>query len=442
MNLHNLHPHEWLGVFGNSIAPVQDPRLKRGLRAFWANGVCANFSENFVGSFVSLYALAFGATNGQIGFLSSISNLAGIVGLWPGAQLADRVRQRKWLIVFTGVCGTQSTHLLLALLPFFIAHRSWLVTAIIALAAAKAFFGNFAHPAWTAMSADLVPLSLRGRYFSARNFAMGVAALIAAPSAGFIIRAGGTPAGYQLAFLIAAVFGLIAAAFYAAIPEPTPRHPGSSAAAEARLPLWHALSAHPDFLRYIATAIVWTFSVNVAAPFFNVYLVRVLNGTAADVGWMALATSLAGLRGQRVFGQLLDRRGVKWLMVVCGLLIPGIPFGWLFVTQPWHTYIFSAWGGFWWAGYNLAAFNFLLAILPEAQRARFTATYQTMVFASTVIGPLLGGLLVEQIGYKSVFFVSGVGRLSGALLLSRLVREPAGAEVAPVQVKARAGMPD
>ncbi|MCC7354444.1 MAG: MFS transporter, partial [Anaerolineae bacterium] len=76
-------------------------------------------------------------------------------------------------------------------------------------------------------------------------------------------------------------------------------------------------------------------------------------------------------------------------------------------------------------GYNLAAFNFLLAILPEGQRARFTAAYQTTVFTSIVFAPLLGGFLVEQVGYKIIFLLSGVGRFSSALLLSRLVREPA-----------------
>jgi MFS family permease len=436
MNFHDWHPPEWLGVFGKAIAPTQDPRLRRGLRAFWANGVFANLSENFVGNFVSLYALAYGATNGQIALLSGVSNLAAVVGLWPGAQLAERVRKRKWLVVLSSVGGVQGAHLMLALLPFLLARPSWLVAAIIALVSAKAFFGNFATPAWTALSAELVPLTLRGRYFSARNFAMGLAALVAAPAAGLLIRIGGTPVGYQLAFLVATVFGLIAAAFYAIIPEPGPGQAPAEGAAEERLTLWCALNAHPNFLIYCGTAFVWNLSIQVAAPFFNVYLVRGLYGTSADVGWMILATSLAGLLSQRWFGKLVDRRGTKWTMVLCGLLIPGIPFGWFFATRPWHTYILSAWGGFWWGGYNLAAFNFLLAILPEGQRARFTALYQTVVFISTVIGPLIGGFLVEQIGYRFIFLCSAVGRFSATLLLLRLVREPA--EARPISQVARA----
>jgi MFS family permease len=39
------------------------------------------------------------------------------------------------------------------------------------------------------------------------------------------------------------------------------------------------------------------------------------------------------------------------------------------------------------------------------------ALYQTVVFTSAVLGPLLGGWLADTVGFKPVFALSGAGRL-------------------------------
>ena len=44
------------------------------------------------------------------------------------------------------------------------------------------------------------------------------------------------------------------------------------------------------------------------------------------------------------------------------------------------------------------------------------ALYQTVVFASAVVGPLLGGWLADTFGFRVIFGASGAGRLLGILL--------------------------
>ena len=64
------------------------------LRYFWLDGFFAAVSENFYLSFIPLFALAFGATSGQVGWLTAVANLAGAVALFPGARLAERGRKK------------------------------------------------------------------------------------------------------------------------------------------------------------------------------------------------------------------------------------------------------------------------------------------------------------------------------------------------------------
>jgi len=129
--------------------------------------------------------------------------------------------------------------------------------------------------------------------------------------------------------------------------------------------------------------------------------------------------------GQRLFGRLSDRRGSLWAMRLAGLLIPLFPCVWAIARSPWHIVPLYLFGGAIWAGYELGSFNTLLSLTPEAHRPRFVAFYQTLVFASGFVSPLLGGFLVEALGFRPVFVLSSAARLLSTLLIIRLVRSPA-----------------
>lgn len=398
--------------------PLERQHL-RGLRYFWLDGLFSAISDNFYLGFITLFALAYGASNSQIGTLTAVANLLGALSFLPGARLVERIGRRKSVVVWTGGGFGRLALLFLALLPFLVTRPEWAILAIIALNGLRAFMANLGNPAWTAIVADLVPEPMRGRYFGSRNIAMGAAALVIAPLAGRLIALlngqGGRPVlGYQAAFLLAFAFGLVATVSYQRMPEPQAAAPTKAATRQAN---WRqAFGLHPAFTGLVISAFIWNLSLQVAAPFFNVYLVKNLGASTALVGLVASVSSLTALVGQRVFGRLLDSRGAIWVQRVTGLLIPGLPLAWIFITEPWQVGLINTFGGFLWAGYNLANFNLLLEMTPEAQRPRAVALYQTVVFTSAVLGPLLGGYLADAISFKLVFGLSSGGRLLGTFV--------------------------
>ncbi len=399
-----------------------------GLRYFWLDGLFSAISENFYASFLTLFALAYGASNGQIGLLSSVGSLLGALAFFPGARLAEALGARKTIILWTGGGIGRLALLALAALPLFVSDPALALILIIVLGGLRAFMGNFGNPAWTALVADLVPSSLRGRYFGNRNMAMGVAALVVAPLAGWLIRAtnawtGSRLVGYQIVFILAFAFGLMGTICFARIPDPdlASRARGRHSLADLR----RALVNSPGFLGMVLSAFVWNLAIQVAAPFFSVYMVNDLGGTASTIGLMASISSLFSLAGQRVFGPLLDRKGALWVQKVTGLLIPLLPLLWIFITRPWHAFFINAYGGFLWAGYNLANFNLLLELTPDEERPQAAALYQTVVFVSAVIGPLLGGYLADAVSFHLIFALSGIGRAAGIVLFLWLTARPA-----------------
>jgi MFS family permease len=70
-------------------------QTRLGLRYLWLQGLFNAISDNFYLSFMPLFALAYGASAGQIGWLTAIANLLGVLALFPGARAIEYVGQRK-----------------------------------------------------------------------------------------------------------------------------------------------------------------------------------------------------------------------------------------------------------------------------------------------------------------------------------------------------------
>ena len=396
------------------------PESRRGRRLLWWDGLVSNASETFVLNFTGPFALALGATTGQIGWLSALVNLASALALFPGARLVERTGQRKRIVVLTSGGVARLLLLVIALVPVFIQGTA-AIYAFIALVALRAFFGQLGFPAWSSMLADLVPTGIRGRYFASRNIGLAVAALIAAPLAGWLADQLGLPRGYQVSFFLAGLIGFGATAIFARIPD-HPLPPVSQATTEKPEGIRSILRTHPRFAGFTAVAFLWNLSLMVAGPFFSVYLVRDLGATPTQIGLLAASFSVTNIVGQRVWGRLNDRRSAAWVMRITGFMIPAVPLLWSIAPNPWYLLAVEALSGFVWAGYGLSSFNLLLSLTPPAQRARYTAIYQVSVFSSACIGPLLGSALAAALGIRPLFWISAAGRVVASSLFLLTVR--------------------
>jgi len=405
------------------------PPVRRNLRWFWFDGLFSSASDAVVLSYLSLFVLALGGTRAQIGLMSSLSSLGAALLLFPGAALVERWGRRKHMVLLGGGGVARAALLLLGLVPLVFAGPA-VVYVVIGLAVVRDACANFSMPAWMAITADVVPLSWRVRYFSSRNVAMGVANILATYLFGQLITGVGGPAGYQLAMGLAAIIGLAATFSFARIDESPASMSlqGDDQCSEtpslSLSNLFRSLRHHPEFLALCATAALWNFSLALAGPFFNVYLVESLHASAGAVGTLSVVSSLAALPGQRLFGPLVDRWGPRRIQLISGFLIPLVPWAWLLVRSPWHVVPINLVAGFVWAGYGLASFSFLLALIPERRRPRYSALYQVIVLVALAGGAVLGGGIAERWGYQAVFGLSGLGRLSAALLFARFARPP------------------
>lgn len=407
------------GTLGRPHLPERGP-----LRWFWLDGLATNFYESLVLTFIPLYALALGATATEIGWLSALGALLGTAVLLPGARLAERWGQPHRLVVAT-MLFARLMLLALVLWPFTGQAGVW---GVIAFATLRVMGQQAALPAWTSLAADIVPEAARGRYFASRNLAMALAALVAVPLAGQLIDGIGGTLGFRVNFALAFLVGLTASYCYARIEVP-PREAPVEVQGK-RLPLWARLRQHPTFLLFCLHAMVWNFGLQIASPFFNVFLVQEAGASTVAVGLVATVATLASLPGQALWGRVADRLGARRTLLWSGVWIPLAPLAWVFVRQPWHVVPINTLSGFMWAGFNLATFNFLLLSTPDERRPRYVALYNTLVGLANAGGAAFGGWLADAASFQAVFFASGMVRGLAMLLFVLLVKEVATARVA------------
>lgn len=402
----------WGGAWASSLSPAG----RQNLTLFFYDGLFAAASDKIILTYLTVYLLSLGATGSQIGFLSSLSNLVAALILLPAALVVERSGERK-RITLSAATGSRLVMLLLAILPMFFLPTNALIWILLGLALLRDVFNNIGYPAWISLTGDIVPIEGRGRYFGTRNFMMGIAGMIVALTIGEMITQIGDPLGYQVAFILAVIFGVISMTFFARIKDPITAESSEINNRSWIKEIFASLKGQKAFLLFSIFTAVWNFSLNIAGPFFNVFMVDTLNFTAAMIGIVTVSNALANLIIQRRVGVLSDKWGNRNVSVLFLLLIPIIPLVWgLWVRQLWHAILIEILGGIFWGAYNLSSFNTLLLKTPEDQRARFSAIHQIVVTLSLAVGAALGALLIPFIDFKGVAILSAGGRWLAAIL--------------------------
>lgn len=410
---------------GGSWSVQLPDRVQRNLRWYFMDGVLASSQEAINLTYLTLFVLALGASKAQIGLMTSLASLSAVLLLIPGAILAERFGRRKWIVVASGGGVTRLAILALALLPFFAEGRT-AVTLAILFKIVMDGFTNLGLPAWTSLTADIVPIAWRGRYFGTRNMVMSIATMLVTLIAGQIITQAASPiSGYQAVYGLAFFFGVGATFCFANIQEPETQVLAGSISAFKPSALLSSLRDDVNFKNFTISQMVWNFSLSIAGPFFAVYQVEELNATPVIVGILSIVSSLAGLPALRLFGRLNDRLGAHRTLLLSGLLIPLVPVLWIFTRSAWHPLPINLLAGFLWAGYSLASFNLLLSLCSPELRARYSALFQLTVMISAAVGAAAGGFIVQAWGFPAIFILSGIGRAVALVIFWRTVRPPA-----------------
>lgn len=428
----NLSP----AIFASVGAPlkVSTAAIRQSLRASTVDGVFATVFNNATGgALISNFFLELGATSTEIGWLAAIPMVANL--LQPiGAYLSERSNSRHLYCCW--IYGISRS--LWIFLAVGIGWLSWhqenlhpLLFWTLAVTFASHALGALGSAAWLSWMAVLVPRRLRGRYFGLRNGAANLTNLISIPLMGFFIANwfGGSIQGYGVVLGFGIIAGLISIAFQTFMVDVNPQilhHATSSTVSVASTadPSPPA-STNRSPLAFILYFILWTFSVNLSAPFFNLYL---LDSLSFDIGRVTLYNSLsagANLLMLVLWGKLADRIGNRSILLGVGVLVALTPLLWLGTGANsgsiwlWFPLLHMLSGGTW-AAIDLCSNNLQLGIAPLKGQSSYFGLVAAVGGISGAAGTIAGGFLASvdlMGGILGLFAFSSVLRLIALLPL-------------------------
>jgi MFS family permease len=382
---------------------LSEADVDTGLKWMLRDGLCSHTMETIaLGPILVAYALYFEASNLAIGLLAALPNLAQL-SLLPAVQVVEKVRRRRFLAVaFSAV--SRPMLLVMAAAVLMPSKEAGLAVLLIGLTLRYAF-GAFVGCAWNSWVRDLVPEGRMGQIFARRLMWMTAIGMAVSLGAGLFVdnwhnwMPGWDAYGYSVLLVIAFVAG--AGGVFCLMQMPEPAMPP----AERHLPLAERL-AQPfqdaNFRNLVMFLGSWNFAVNLAAPFFTVYLYKRLGLSVTMVTMLLIVSQAANIAVLKTWGRIADTFSNKGVLTVAAPLFVLSIFLWTFTTLPEKhmmtvplLFVIHILTGVSTAGVTLASGNIGLKLAPRGAAASYLSVAALVTAVSAGVAPIFGGLFAD-----------------------------------------------
>lgn len=352
------------------------------------------------GAFLVALALLMGANNFQIGILAALptfTNLFQLLSIW----LVRRSNNRRAVSVYSLIIAR--THLILAgLTALFFSNTSGPNTIIIFLFFYY-FFSSVSGPSWNSWMKDLIPENTLGTFFSARTRNTQILNVIVSISAALLIDyirrfyPGAELQAYAYMFITAGIAGLTGTIFLSYTPEPI-----SVMSKENILKLLLIPLKDGNFRNLLIFNSAWVFALNIAIPFFTVYMMTTLGLSIAYVILFSITGQLFSIFTVSLWGKFADRYSNKTIISICGPLYIACIIAWSFVGIFSHQYgnfillgFIHVFSGISTAGINLSLTNIGLKLAPKRNAIVYLSAKNIITAFFSSLAPLAGGYLAD-----------------------------------------------
>lgn len=139
-------------------------------------------------------------------------------------------------------------------------------------------------------------------------------------------------------------------------------------------------------------------------------------------GWIFSAQMLTAAFFQPLWGALADKYGRKLMLLRAGIGMGVMTILMGFVTAPWQLLGLRLVNGVF-AGFISMSVSLQASVTPNEHSGKALGTLQTGQVAGTLIGPLLGGVMAELLGFRWVFIVTGILLLLSSFIVMLFVHE-------------------
>jgi hypothetical protein len=380
--------------------------------------------------FLPVFLARLGASNFQIGLLTAIPGFTGLVlAVFIGHFLQAKRNIVPWfsasrLLVVSAYAAT-------GLAPFVVPEQYLVITILAIWALATIPQTSLAVCFSVVMNAVAGP-DHRFDLMSRRWSILGLTNAITVAIAGQVLELFHFPMNYQVVFTGLSLGGLLSFYYSSRIALPDSERPPAlhERSVGGRVKEYFQLVwSQRDFMNFSIRRFVFQCGILLATPLIPIYYVREVQASDAWIGYFSMAQTATLLIGYFVWPRQSQRRGSRFVLLCSTLALSLYPALVASTQSEISLVLLASLAGIFQAGLDLVFFDELMKTVPVEYSATFVSLAQSMTYLATVISPLAGTWLSEQIGMTGALLASTVVRLFGFALFTTpgLVRGRKGA---------------
>jgi hypothetical protein len=363
--------------------------------------------------FLAVFLARLGASNFQVGLLSSMPALTGMLLAIPvGRYLQKKTNIVPWFSATR--LGVISCYAMTGVVSLFFSPEVSVI-AVLSIWAIATIPQTVLTICFTVVM-NAVSGGRRYDLMSRRWSILGLTTSFSAILVGQLLDRIIFPLNYQIMFIAVSLGGLISYYFSSHIVLSDKENHSTQDSHRFFSEVGnyvHLIRDQKPFVSFVVKRFVYITGVSLGAPLFPLYFVRNLE---MQDSWIALINTIQTaivIIGYMFWLQQSRKRGSRSVLLWTTFGLSLYPIVTAFTMTSWPFAIYAVAIGLLQAGLNLVFFDELLKTIPEGYSATFISTSQTFEYLSAIISPLIGTLLADHFGINIALIVSGCVRLLG-----------------------------
>ena len=377
------------------------------------HGMASTIALNFSNNFFPIFAITIlGATNYQIGLISSLPPLVALLMTIPAAILLNRANAQKKLVAMS-VLLARLMFLFIVTLVYLPSgsFQAWTFLAIIAFMSVP---NTVANIGWQTLISGMISDSRRGEFFSDRNRLLTMVGLVSTLLIGILMKDASDSVGaYQALFAIAFCFGLVEVFLLMKHEESTVSLDGPLL--KKKLMEW-SIFKNSGYVWFLIAALFFNFAWQMAWGIFNIYHVRIVGATIFWISMFSVGNMLMQILTFPLWKKWAERQSNVRVFVWAAIGMATTPFMTVLSTNLYYLTLVQSISGFFLSGVVLLLFNLLLEQSPVESRTYCITTYNVLLAFIAFIAPQIGIWMLNAWGVEIAMYLNSALRLLSAAL--------------------------
>jgi hypothetical protein len=202
---------------------------------------------------------------------------------------------------------------------------------------------------------------------------------------------------YYAIFVIGGIIGLVGVYWLSRAPEPAPLAVNENVFNQFKKPL-----KDKNFKNLLKFNAAWTFALNLATPFFTVFLMKTIGFPLSYVIGFTILAQISNILTIKELGKFTDRFSNKTIIKICAPIYVACILAWTYAAMPDNRFysviilmVISIFSGVATGGINLALNNIGMKLAPRREAMAYMSSLNMVVAFFSAVAPIIGGLLAD-----------------------------------------------